>query len=431
MSNIKKFLMKIAILSSLVILMFATSVSAFDMSSFSGVKSFGTSVSIENIMKSLGLSVNTNNNMTVSSEDFLKDIFSYMEEYNYDFDDFEMDLSVMQQTGTGNVGDIKGMIGKLPEGFGSNILNKAIGLFSNMDIKSLLSKLLKMVDLLGKLGDLGFDIGGSSSSNLPEAHDVYIKGTTAAEFTGEVAELHGKVYFNESPDKWAILIHPFGFTGEKIAPKIGTDYYELGYNLLAIDLRGFGDSGGSMAMGFLDSLDVYDWLERLNAEYQPNQIFIHGISLGAGTTNFVSGIDQFMEQAPANIRINKDFKSLEELNVVGLVVDSGFVDMTAIGAGKKLLLKMNVGLNEDNIDYYSQATNSLKHCTLPILLIHGTSDNTVKFEQAQKAQAAIATPDKDIHTYYVDGGAHAFIVMGSHKAEYKTNVQNFVTQYQR
>lgn len=437
MSNIKNFLIKIAVLSLLVVLMFSTSVNAFNMSSLnmnslnlgslSGLTSMGTSLSIENIMKKLGL----NFEMNINSEDFLTDTFGFMGDYDYNFEDLEMDLSGMLESGTGNVGDIQGLLGKLPEGFGSNVLGSLLGKFSNINISSLLTKLLDMVDLLLNLDGLGFDIGGGSSSSLPEAQDVYVDAVTAAEFTGEVVQLHGQVYLNEASNNWAILIHPFAFTGESIAPKIGPNYYELGYNLLAIDLRGFGDSDGSMAMGFLDGLDVYDWLEKLNAEYKPDNVFIHGISLGGGTTNFVSGIDQFMEQAPADIRIDKDFKSLEELHVVGLVADSAFVDMTAIGASESMLLGMNVGLNEDNIDYYSQATNSLKYCKLPILLIHGTSDSTVKFEQAQKAQAAVATPAEDVHTYYVEGAVHAFIVMGGHAEEYKTNVQNFVTQYQR
>lgn len=423
MSNIKNFLFKISILSLLIIFIFSTPANASSkMFSFSGL-------SIESLFKNFGFNTG---NMGFDTNKFLTDIFGFMKDYNYDFDDFEMDLSIMQGSGTGSIEDIKAMIGKLPEGFGSDVLNKLLGLSSNLDIKSLVPKLKDMVGLLGNLGDLGFDIGGgNASANLPEAQDVYIKATTAAEITGEVVELHGQVYLNEASNNWAVLIHPFGFKAKTIAPKIGPNYYELGYNLLAIDLRGFGDSGGKMAMGFLDGLDVYDWLEELNKTYNPENIFIHGISLGAGTTNFVSGIDQFMEQAPTNIRIDKDFKPLKDLHVVGLVVDSGFVDMTAIGAKEKLLLKMNVGLNEENIAYYSQATNSLKHCTLPILLIHGTADTTVKFEQAQKAEAAIATPDKDVHTYYVQGGVHAFIVMGSNKAEYKTNVQNFVTQYQK
>lgn len=431
MSNIKKFLFSSIAVILLMILIFSSSVNA--MSRFyPNSKSKG--ISWQNLMKNFNFNRGIDNNISnsTSPEEHLKEVFGWMEDYNYDFSDFEYDISLMQANGTGNVSDIQGKIGKLPEGFSRDVLNKLLGKFSNINIKSLLSKITNMVDLLGKLGDLGFDIGGNSSANLPEAKDVYVDGVSASLVTGEVVQLHGKLYLNEGSNKWAVLIHPFAFTGESIAPKIGPAYYELGYNLLAIDLRGFGDSGGKMAMGFLDGLDVYDWLEKINKEYKPETIFIHGISLGGGTTNFASGVDQFMEQAPENIRVNKDFKSLEELHVEGLVADSAFVEMTAIGAGELMLTNiLTTGLTKENIDYYSNATNSLKHCKLPILLIHGTSDTTVKFDQAQKAQAAIATPDKDVHTYYVEGGAHAFIVMGNNKDEYKTRVQNFVTQYEK
>lgn len=417
MSNIKNFLIKIVVLTLVTGIMLTTTVSAFDITSILNGK-----LSAENILKKLNIG-----QIEIDTEDInleeLMEKFSFLQDYNYNLEDLNIDLSNMQQTGTIDMANIKELIGKLPDGFGKNIL----GIFSNGSGSdfNILSKLLKVVKLLLKLEDT------STTEGLPAPEDITIDATTAGDFAGDdyYATLHGNLYLNEESDNWVVLIHPFGFTGESIANKIGPYYYEIGYNILSVDLRGFGDSEGSMSMGFLDSLDVYDWLVELQ-KYNPKQIFIHGISLGAGTTNFVSGIDQFMEQAPADIRMNKDFKSIEDLHVVGLVVDSGFVDMTAIGASETMLLKMDVGLNEDNIEYYSQATNSLKYCKLPVLFIHGQNDSIVDFEQVEIAEKTIATPDENIRTYYPEA-AHAFIVMGTNADEYKANVQEFVTDVQK
>lgn len=44
-------------------------------------------------------------------------------------------------------------------------------------------------------------------------------------------------------------------------------------------------------MGYLESLDVWDWLTYLNKNYDCEEIFVHGVSLGGATTVFVSGLE--------------------------------------------------------------------------------------------------------------------------------------------
>ncbi len=93
-------------------------------------------------------------------------------------------------------------------------------------------------------------------------------------------------------DKWVILIHGNAMKSKQMFNATGKMYTDNGYNVLAPDLRGAGDSGGSVAMGYLESLDVYDWIKDLNNNYQtrygvstaPSTIIVHGVSLGGATT---------------------------------------------------------------------------------------------------------------------------------------------------
>ena len=81
--------------------------------------------------------------------------------------------------------------------------------------------------------------------------------------------------------------------GQAMADSLGQMYLDRGYNVLAPDSRGYGSSGGSVAMGYVESLDVWDWLTYLNNTYgdKCQKIIVHGVSLGGATTVFASGLE--------------------------------------------------------------------------------------------------------------------------------------------
>lgn len=353
----------------------------------------------------------------------------------YSLSDFQIDLEDMQAKDNIDVDKIKELFNKLPNSEEKSMLQPSIDMFSNItdmgeskgiDIKSLLSKILET--LLNAVKSLVSGIGGSSSDLPVEPKKIEMQPKTAVEFAGNDynVKLVSSVYLhvdekgNPDSNKWAFIIHPNSYNGEKIAGIVGPYYYEKGYNIFAPDLRGAGDSEGKTSLGFLDSLDVYDWLTLLNRDYNPEEIIVHGISLGAATTNFLSGIDQFMNNGP--VKINTTIKSLRELKVFGLVEDCGYTDMEQFSS-KSSLIGMGIGLTEENYDYYHLATNSLKYCDLPMLIIHGTKDIIVKVENADTVKNTVKGY---VEQWLVKGKNHAFIIMGQEKEAYKEHVQNFI-----
>lgn len=376
---------------------------------------------------------------------------------NYDINTLKIDLQKLKQTGVTDISQITDLIDKLPEGSDKIALEGIEDMFSGMtqgleeiNIKELLNKLIDMLmsaieslmsglgdigniggnlDLGGLLGGLGGLLGGDASSLPVQAESIYMDAKTAVEFGGQdkAAKLHANVYMhvdangNKDSDKWALLVHPFMLNGTSIAGSVGPYYYEKGYNIIAPDLRGFGDSEGSVALGCLESMDIYDWLVKLNAEYKVSQVYVHGISLGAATTNYLSGIDGFINNGPTKIATK--IKPITELKVVGLVEDCGYVDMTEFAS--EAIVKAFSGLKE-NFDYYSKATNSLKYCKVPMMIIHGTSDTTVKPENAETIKQTLQANNVPVKVHMVQGGVHAFIVMGSNKEQYKEYVQTFI-----
>lgn len=353
----------------------------------------------------------------------------------YSLSDFQIDLEDMQATGNIDVDKIEELFNKLPNSEEKTTLQPSIDMFANIsnmgeskgiDISGLLSKLLRT--LVNAVKSLIGGIGGSSSDLPVEPKKIEMQPKTAVEFAGKDydVKLVSSVYIhvdekgNPDSNKWVFLIHPNSYNGEKIAEKVGTFYYEKGYNIFAPDLRGAGDSEGETSLGFLDSLDVYDWLIILNRDYKPEEIIVHGISLGAATTNFLSGIDQFMNNGP--VKMNTTIKPIRELKVVGLIEDCGYVDMEEFSS-KSSLIKMGIGLTEENYDYYHLATNSLKYCNLPMLIIHGTKDIIVDVENADTVKNTVKGYTEQ---WLVEGKNHAFIIMGQEKDAYKEHVYNFI-----
>ena len=153
-------------------------------------------------------------------------------------------------------------------------------------------------------------------------------------------------------------------------------YSEQGYNVLAPDLRGFGSSDGSVAMGYLESLDVYDWIKDLNQNWNnkerygvnvaPESIVVHGISLGGATTL------QLATNPDIKLADKEPYTSnLTDLHVRGFVDDCGYTSMSGIITGMLSmgelvdLTSILSSLNIDLDDFMAEISNIAKLENIP------------------------------------------------------------------
>ncbi len=110
--------------------------------------------------------------------------------------------------------------------------------------------------------------------------------------------LHGYIVkAKEETDKWLICIH--GYTSSpKGMGSYALHYYNRGYNVLLPCLRGHDISEHrSITMGWLDRLDICDWISYLIEMYSNPQIVLHGVSMGAATVMMTTG-----EDLPENVK---------------------------------------------------------------------------------------------------------------------------------
>ena len=208
-------------------------------------------------------------------------------------------------------------------------------------ISGLTDSIGSLLDGLDVTSLLGGILGGG---NEKATRTITMKSKTVCQSVSDskycVDKLSANVYISDvNSNKWAVLVHPFMTSGSLIYNAIGSMYQEQGYNVIAPDLRGFGNSDGSVAMGYLESLDIYDWIKDLNAnwndasrygvEVEPDTIVVHGISLGGATTLQLATNPDI---AAAN-GSEPYTKNLTELNVKGFVDDCGYTSMSGIVTG--------------------------------------------------------------------------------------------------
>ena len=108
---------------------------------------------------------------------------------------------------------------------------------------------------------------------------------------------------NQPTDKTAFIIHGWTDSAVRMMRYGYMFQHDLGYNMFLPDLNGHGLSEGDYAqMGWLDRLDVMEWLDVANGIFAPTdslgnktgdtQMVIHGTSMGAATAMCVSGEPQ-------------------------------------------------------------------------------------------------------------------------------------------
>lgn len=339
---------------------------------------------------------------------------------------------------------------------------------------------------------------GGSSNLVPAKQGIKIQSTRTGKFISATkadktskynVELNALTYLakdngGSNSNNWVVLVHGNKMSGSAMAKAVGAMYLENNVNVLAIDLRGAGDSKGKVAMGFLEALDLYDWIDDLNsnpskygASKKPTNILIHGVSLGGATTL------QSLTLGGLNIEGIGTMPTLSSMGVVGLVDDCGYTSMTGIiksilptsnkssdknafqkaleslgfgssiidklkpssdasavsngtGSGIDALLRkallldaFNTGLSDNNFDLYQDAFNSNRKIDTGIsqmLIIHGTKDTIVKPENSVVAYNNIKKVGLSVEKWDVEGQPHAFIVAGMNKDDYTSHIKKFI-----
>ncbi|NTQ00798.1 MucBP domain-containing protein [Enterococcus faecium] len=296
-----------------------------------------------------------------------------------------------------------------------------------------------------------YDIAFSKNSVLMSMLGGTDDGTTPTENTGfypNTKQLHqtvlnkqdGKMmdvyayYVDQGSDK-TVMIHG-GFRGNwnnGIVTEEYNDFYKAGYNLLFVDSRATGNSGGDyVTYGQYESDDVLYWINQEVRERPSQKILLYGGSMGAATMMSVLAKD-----IPVNVKgiiENCGFASIDEQlrftysqtvvpalppaikNQLDIIGDQEHEDLF-MG-----LLKQYYFDQEMHLDPTAALPTIGMSGSLPKLIIHGTADDVVPVSNAQKLYELVGGY-KDL--LLVEGAGHGKAQEVDHAA-YTKHVTDFL-----
>lgn len=228
------------------------------------------------------------------------------------------------------------------------------------------------------------------------------------------------IFAPEKTEKTATIVH--GYTDNAIRMfMIGYLYnHDLGFNILLPDLRDSGLSGGDyLQMGWLDRLDVMQWMKVADGIYGGNtQMVVHGISMGAATTMMVSGEPQppfvkcFVEDCGYTSvwdEFSHQLKDQFHLPAFPLLYTASW------------LCELKYGWNFKE----ASALKQVAKCRLPMLFIHGGDDSFVPTWMVYELYEAKPQPKE---LWVVPDAKHA-LSYKDETEEYVLKVKGFVDKY--
>jgi Lysophospholipase len=222
----------------------------------------------------------------------------------------------------------------------------------------------------------------------------------------------------DSGGTWVIICHGYNGHGlQMLEPAY--EFHRRGYNVLLPDARGLGRSGGRYTgMGWLDRLDILDWIGEINRRHSPANIFLYGVSMGGATVVMAAG-----ESLPENVRAvvsDCGYSSVVDEFTYQLDKLYGLPAFPFMDCAS-LVTRIRAGYWLGEASAVRQAARS----AIPILFIHGSNDAFVPVSMAEQLHDAVTAPKQKL---VVDGAGHA----GSAAADpvlYWGTIDSFLAKY--
>jgi uncharacterized protein len=235
------------------------------------------------------------------------------------------------------------------------------------------------------------DQGATAGSEVVTADGVAIAGwyIPAADGSGPMAPT-------------IVLVHGWNANKSEVL-RYGAPLHER-FNLVALDLRGGGRSGGDeVTFGALERNDVravLDWLER---EKRPASVGLMGNSMGGATALAAAATDERVDA----VLLDSTHARATDLFARRLEVEEGhppFPGGLAMAIGMRLRTGYDIGATDPIVTIPQLGTR-------PLLLIHGTDDAVDRpDESAERNLAAAHEAGVPTVIHYCEGGGHGKLI---------------------
>ncbi len=201
--------------------------------------------------------------------------------------------------------------------------------------------------------------------------------------------LHGTYIPNsQATDKTLIFLH--GFAENRA---FGSSYLDLyldsGFNILLVDSRAHGESGGdSVTWGNYEKYDLDQWVSWVSGRFPTGVIGVHGVSMGAATALMHAELNEPNKRVAFYVA-DSAYSDFEEL--LTLQMRQYFPE---IAMPRLLLQYANIVAYLHARFTFRQASpiRSVRQVTTPVLYIHGDADKLVPPSMSEELYRATKGP---------------------------------------
>lgn len=201
-------------------------------------------------------------------------------------------------------------------------------------------------------------------------------------------------------------------------------YHNLGYNVLLVDLRGHGESGGMHTeWGIREVGDIEAWVQWLRKEDQLSIIGLHGISLGGAMALLYAGSEQGSQLAFC-------VSDSSYGNILQLGKDKAFdwlQDPKAIWGVNIVAPFFQAAMFYHTHQFLSdiEPLRAVTHITVPVLILHGSADELIPAATAEDLYQMCRSNSKYI--YIFKKAPHAVAIEKNYN-EYRRVLTDFLEQ---
>lgn len=219
-------------------------------------------------------------------------------------------------------------------------------------------------------------------------------------------------YINNNSHIYMIMVHGYRADASTVVHPAKV-MNERGYNILIPELRGHGKSEGNYyGMGWIDRLDILEWIYSIMDNDEKAKIILYGISMGGATVMNVAGE-------------NPD-------GVVAAVEDCGYSNLwdvllnqvdipNSMMAICDFAVYMRTGYMISDVCPLKQ----IKKTKIPILFIHGDNDRFVPFSMLDQLYNSTGGPKEKL---VIKGAGHAGSFETNSRLYYST-IDKFLLKY--
>ena len=198
-------------------------------------------------------------------------------------------------------------------------------------------------------------------------------------------------------------------------------YRSLGYNLVYLNMRAHGKSGGKyIGFGVLDRFDVQSWAKKVAELFPDTSIFLHGMSMGAAS--ILQSADLELDPAVCGIIADCGFSSTNDVfrNLVGGLYHlpaTPFVDIF------EAVNRMTAGYGFTDAD----SVRSMEKSRLPLAYICGDCDRYVPLDMAMRIYNACV---QDKVLLIAEGAGHA-ASFTTENEKYRNLITEFINTHRK